>query len=778
MDLVSFRQDFEYKPQRRKKPAKSVWNQWDIAGADFETKNGYPHILTWTLWNREENAWKDFHWIFGGTEEEPTMFLDANGGKERPAFNIQRLCYAFFQTGKPSQGGWGTRRKPQEMYFFNLQYDAQAIIKTLPKGIIERLFNGDTLIVDTKTWDIETRVERVSMKNPRWKKNSPKSVKKKIKPWRIWNEDKTHHRRIEFNRYIKVGYLPKKWLGLEPLEHYSQGVKWGKVDCWDIKPFCGGGSLNFNSNKYLGEKKIDFSNDEMNLLGSLSPEGVQFTLDNWDKIIDYAEKDSNLTARLAWKIIQSFEREGVRMSRPYSPASVAERAALDLCEIPTMNDVMDAHLNDALASWTSYQGGHFESTGCGWVDSCEAWDITSAYPHVMWWLPDISKGDWIGSLSGDDGVKDYLARGWRPYSLSSFEAEVIFPPGLDIYPAAKKSERAGCLMNPRIVYGFFTGDEIKEFENWNAEINIERWSAFIPLEDNEAADDVEDGIKYPFRPFIKTFYGGKLAQDQLKIAKSPNYDPQKRAIYKLMINSLYGKTCATPGQPNEEGKKKTGQLWNPSYASVITAGCRIRMAEIIRVNDFKGVLSVATDGIIFERLEGHSITVPENPKPVYFDGERVNLGDWDFDGEGSLLLMMSGVYSMVKESIKNIVKVDPMADSKNTFRGSYSLFLDRRDEKNNLLQDLYGEDWLTFCQRHENLSRVERTEEINPTMRPYSLGEAKVRNDYTLVNQFRVVNVSISPNGDSNKRRWEYQPQTFGELMSQWWPSYTWEVIA
>ena len=203
MDLVPLRHDFEYRTQKRKRPASSTWEKKDIAGADFETKDGFPHIFTWSVWKDRENAWKDYSWVFGGTEEEPTMFLEANGGKERPAFNISRFCYALFQTGKPSQGGWGKRRKPQELYFYNLSFDAGAIIKTLPSTAIERLLWGDTVIIDTKTWELETRVERVQMKNPRWKPDSPKSIKKKIKPWRIWNDDKTRHRRIQFNRYIK-----------------------------------------------------------------------------------------------------------------------------------------------------------------------------------------------------------------------------------------------------------------------------------------------------------------------------------------------------------------------------------------------------------------------------------------------------------------------------------------------------------------------------------------------------------------------------------------------
>jgi hypothetical protein len=434
-----------------------------------------------------------------------------------------------------------------------------------------------------------------------------------------------------------------------------------------------------------------------------------------------------------------------------------------------MNDMMRIHNESALYAWSTYQGGWFESVGSGYSPKVQAYDITSAYPHVMWWLPDMTYGEWIGTPydDGESEAWNYLNDQWSPYSLSYFECEVIFPEGLNIYPASKKSDSAGCLMNPRIVYGFFTGDEIKEFQKWDAEIAIERWCAYVPYADLEDGIDVQDGIRYPFRPFIETFYGGKLHQDELKAKGSPLYDPEKRSIYKLMINSLYGKTVQAI---EKEGIRTTGQLWNPFYASIITAGCRSRIAEIIRINGNENVLAVNTDGIIFKDVPG--LTKPRNPKPVHFKDRLVNLGDWDDDGNGSLLLMMSGVYSIIKE-----IAHDAVIKAKTTYRGAYSMFIDRRNDKNELITDNYGEDWLSFCSRYALESIVSRTAELNPTMRPYTLAEAKIRNDYTLTNQFRIVDLSITACGDSNKRFWDQKPETFGDLLNGWFPSNPHEVL-
>lgn len=774
MDLVSLRLDYEYRTQRRKEQAKSTWKQHQIGGADFETKNGFPHILSWTVYDGTDYV--DRHFLFGGTHTNPDLFMEANGGKRHPAFTLETLCDIFQRTGNFSEGGHGKRRKPQEMFFFNLAYDAGSIIKTLETEAIETLMIGNEVIIDTQTWGIAAGVERIKIPNPNYgkaKKGQRKDKRKTIMIWAILSPDGKEWEYLPFNRFIKVSYLPKKHLCLEPIKYRTDGVKWGKVDCWDIRSFCGGGSLNRNARKLLEEEKIDFTKDEMALIGSLSEEGCRFSVENHQKITEYAEKDSNLTCRIAWNVVQSFESNGVRMARPYSPASVAERACLDSCSIPTMNDMIRLHEDSAQFAWTAYQGGWFESVGSGYwgfdQGGVRAFDITSAYPHVMWWLPDMTFGEWIGTPYGEteEEAWEYLNNNWKHYSLSYFEAEVIFPEGLNIYPAAKKSEVAGCLMNPRVVFGFFTGDEIKEFESWGAEVEIERWSAFIPDDQNEEAEDVEDGVRYPFRPFIKTFYGGKLAQDRLKEANDPAYDEEKRSIYKLMINSLYGKTVQAI---EKEGMRSTGQLWNPFYASVITAGCRTRMGEIIRLNGHDNVLAVNTDGVIFK--DSPDLVIPPNPMPVHFDDELVNLGDWDDDGKGALLLMMSGVYSILKEVVNDVV-----INAKTTYRGSYSMFIDHRDDDGNLTSDLYGEDWFSFCGRYAADERVERNAELNPTMRPYTLGEAKVRNNFQLTNLFRIVDLSISACGDSNKRAWNEKPRTFGDLLAGWFPSNPHEVM-
>jgi hypothetical protein len=97
----------------------------------------------------------------------------------------------------------------------------------------------------------------------RKKEGGKPDSRKRLQVWAIVNpEDEDDFEFLPYNRFIQVSYLPKKHLSIEPLKYQTNGEKWGRIDCWDIKPFCGGGSLNFNAKKrFDGEGKLDFSND-------------------------------------------------------------------------------------------------------------------------------------------------------------------------------------------------------------------------------------------------------------------------------------------------------------------------------------------------------------------------------------------------------------------------------------------------------------------------------------------------------------------------------------
>lgn len=131
--------------------------------------------------------------------------------------------------------------------------------------------------------------------------------------------------------------------------------------------------------------------------------------------------------------------------------------------------------------------------------------------------------------------------------------------------------------------------------------------------------------------------------------------------------------------------------------------------------------------------------IDDRPLPAPY-----NLGEWEDDGEGDVLIIMSGVYSIKKGD-----KV------KTTFRGSASYFLRGYDSI------------FKFCEDHADARTLKTT-----VRKPYSAREARQRSNLDLINVFDDRTYSLSAMGDSNKRRWPgLIPSTFGDLTNEWFAS-------
>jgi len=154
------------------------------------------------------------------------------------------------------------------------------------------------------------------------------------------------------------------------------------------------------------------------------------------------------------------------------------------------------------------------------------------------------------------------------------------------------------------------------------EIRFYSWLAYVPCD-----------CPKPLRAFEEMYL------KRLQVGKNT---PQGVAL-KLAYNSPYGKMAQSVGQP---------KYANAVYASLITAGCRCMILDVIATHPLgaNGVLMVATDGIFFTEL--HPKIVP-NPEA---------LGQWTMSERRDLMLFKPGMYwdDGTREQVRNgeFAKVD------------------------------------------------------------------------------------------------------------------------
>jgi hypothetical protein len=220
-----------------------------------------------------------------------------------------------------------------------------------------------------------------------------------------------------------------------------------------------------------------------------------------------------------------------------------------------------------------------------------------------------------------------------------------------------------------------------------------------------------------------------------------------------MMNSNYGKLI----QGQRPGYDFMGNIYNPAYAATVTGSVRAEMARCARyaIRDGGEVLAMATDGIFLKNL-------PKSWNPPTRRLDAIgDLGKWEKDGEGQLLIMGNGIMSFGPMLDPNA----PIKETKSTTRGETS--------RNALLSvGKVGKkgwecSWLDFCKENSLKSSLP----IVGKPQPLGLKQAINRNKVEQTNKFISGDFTFRPVQNSKKRFLISEPQTFGDMMNNWYPS-------
>ena len=267
----------------------------------------------------------------------------------------------------------------------------------------------------------------------------------------------------------------------------------------------------------------------------------------------------------------------------------------------------------------AFFGGRFENSRVGPVrESLWNYDISSAYPYQMTFLPCLEHGQWRRTEDRADlnGSSHALVR----YGFSSLGPKVEdvswgpFP-----YRFGEGSEEEGSICFPhRSPGGWVYREEYLAGEALFGHVHmIEAWIY-------ETECDCKVFEKIPFYYLYRTLVGK---------------DTGPGITVKLGINSGYGKIAQSIGNA-------LFNCW--LWAGIITSGCRGQLLRLMACySDLRNILAVATDGICGrERIGARRIPKPFDtgtafhllslddlrPGPV---SNKKPLGGWEEDGESN-----------------------------------------------------------------------------------------------------------------------------------------------
>lgn len=409
--------------------------------------------------------------------------------------------------------------------------------------------------------------------------------------------DVSKGRKVEYLGFT-FRYLPSKVFTIGRGRH--------SISFFDMQQFYGK-SLDYNARKYLNMNKTE-GIDAREIGTQVKP-----WIEERDKIIEYCLMDCKILAGLADYFNEMLYKALNFSSKSfYSTGSLAQDYYLTNAFIPQIHTIP----RDVLAMhWNSYRGGRVEILQRGTFPKVYEMDIKSAYPAQMANLLDYSQGIW--ESTGADKYTTGIEAGIYRINLSW-----NFP---KIAPFPRHMDNSGVLYYP-----------IQLLNHYDEYIVNEKELEFLTKHDDKCHFEVIEGREFysyhEKKPFEDTIH-------RLFSLKEETNDEMERHLYKLLLNSAYGKTAqALPIDDDSPTKRyRTGRLWNPIYASRITSLTRLQLLEAA-LPMIDTVVGLATDAI-------HTTTRP-------YIRNTGKLGSFELSGKGEeALVLMAGV-----RQVGNIVK--------------------------------------------------------------------------------------------------------------------------
>jgi hypothetical protein len=321
---------------------------------------------------------------------------------------------------------------------------------------------------------------------------------------------------------------------------------------WDV--------FKFFQSKFVGALK-DWKVGNLRMLQKMShmkDKRSDFDKESIDDVLEYCLSECRCMAELARKLIEAHNKVDLKLTKFYGAGSSAA-LMLNKMNIKPQLKKQPKEMDAAVAS--AFFGGRFENSVIGKVTGrVYNYDISSAYPYQLCFLPCLLHGTWEHSTKRNEieSARTALVRyglranprinDWAPFPFRTEGGSICFPTVSGGGWVWKEEFLAGerlCPKNVKFVeaWVYHSDCDCKPFEQ-------------IPMYYNERCRIGKEG------PGI---------------------------VLKLGSNSCYGKLAQSIGNP-----EFNSWIW----AGLITSGCRAQLLDVINLHsDRKNLLMVATDGV-------------------------------------------------------------------------------------------------------------------------------------------------------------------------------------
>ena len=432
----------------------------------------------------------------------------------------------------------------------------------------------------------------------------------------------------EVEKYGKVRTepAPVRWRG------YSINLQGSKltlarsgreVVLWDLFKFYQSKFVNALKDWKVGDdalhQRMQLMKDKRSEFDKLPKEQVQA----------YCYEECACMARLARKLVDAHEKAGLKLKTFYGAGSSAS-AMLTAMGIKDKIRGFPPEMHDAVAR--AFFGGRFENSVIGRIDgTVYNYDISSAYPYQITFLPCLEHGQWRHTT--DRGELERARTAFVRYALGDApDSRVPYPGGSTCGAARGEGREASSFAEPNkdavpLKISFMTTREDESASPSDSQVaapqvppaynKYESWGPFpFRTDDGSISFPIESGggwvgkdeylageRLFPHVSFVEAWVYDCDCDCQ-PFARIPEFYSLRIAIgkegpgivLKLGYNACYGKLAQSVG-----GAVFSSWVW----AALITSGTRAQILDLLgQHSDWRNLLMVATDGIYTrERLD-------------------------------------------------------------------------------------------------------------------------------------------------------------------------------
>lgn len=324
---------------------------------------------------------------------------------------------------------------------------------------------------------------------------------------------------------------------------------------WDIWKFFQGKFVEALKDWKVGSPEL---HERMQEMKDSRAELDKIWVDDPARVRAYCQEECMCMAQLAHKLVDAHKHVGLDLNKFYGAGSSASAM---LTKMGILEKLKKAPEEMAEALACGFFGGRFENSVIGPIrETVYNYDISSAYPYQLTFLPCLLHGSWEKVTKREqiegEGIRTALVRytlgtshmtSWGPFPFRSKDGSICFP----------TESGGGWVWRDEYISGerLFHNVQFREAWIYRCECNCQ-----------------------PFES-IPQYYC-----ERMRIGKEA-----AGIALKLGMNSCYGKLAQSIGNA----------IFNSwIWAGMITSGCRAQILDMMGLHqDMANVLMIATDGI-------------------------------------------------------------------------------------------------------------------------------------------------------------------------------------